>query len=71
MSRPLPFDPVAAARRHWQEAGWVDAAPGMAAVTSLMRAQQLVLARVEAVLRPHGLSFARYEVLMRELGLIQ
>ncbi len=36
----------------------------MAAVTSLMRAQQLVLSRVEAVLKPLGVSFARYEVLM-------
>jgi DNA-binding MarR family transcriptional regulator len=36
----------------------------MAAVTSLMRAQQIVSARVEEVLRPYGLTFARYEVLM-------
>jgi DNA-binding MarR family transcriptional regulator len=60
----LPFDPVAEARRQWQARGWDDAAPGMAAVTSLMRAQQILLARVEEVLRPHALSFARYEVLM-------
>lgn len=61
---PLPFDPVEEARRHWAEHGWADAADGMAAVTSLMRAQAIVLARVEAVLRPLGLTFARYEVLM-------
>jgi DNA-binding MarR family transcriptional regulator len=36
----------------------------MAAVTSLMRAQQIVLTRVDEVLRPLGLTFARYEVLM-------
>jgi DNA-binding MarR family transcriptional regulator len=60
----LPFDPVAEARRHWEEQGWERAAPGMAAVTSVMRAQQIYLARVEAVLRPLGLTFARYEVLM-------
>jgi DNA-binding MarR family transcriptional regulator len=36
----------------------------MAAVTSLMRAQQIMLARVEEVLRPHELTFARYELLM-------
>jgi DNA-binding MarR family transcriptional regulator len=64
MTKPLPFDPVAEARRHWERSGWADAAPGMAAVTSIMRAQQVVLARVDGVLRPHGLSFARYEVLM-------
>lgn len=62
--KALPFDPVAEARRHWERSGWVEAAAGMAAVTSIMRAQQIVLARVEDVLRPHGLSFARYEVLM-------
>ena len=62
--RPLPFDPVAEARRRWVAHGWADAAPGMAAVTSLMRAQQIVLARVEEVLRPFDLTFARYEVLM-------
>jgi DNA-binding MarR family transcriptional regulator len=60
----LPFDPVAEAQRQWSAHGWEHAAPGMAAVTSLMRAQQIVQARVEDVLRPHGLTFARYEVLM-------
>ncbi len=35
----------------------------MLAVTSIMRAQAIVLARVDAVLRPLGLSFARYELL--------
>jgi DNA-binding MarR family transcriptional regulator len=60
----LPFDPVAEARRHWVERGWQDAAAGMAAVTSVMRAHQILLGRVEAVLRPMGLTFARYELLM-------
>ena len=36
----------------------------MAAITSIMRAHQIVLARVEPVLRPFDISFARYEVLM-------
>lgn len=62
--RPLPFDPIAEARRQWQAHGWGEAADGMAAVTSLMRAQQIVLARVEEALRPHELTFARYELLM-------
>lgn len=60
----LPFDPIAQARRLWAEHGWGEAADGMAAVTSLMRAQQIVSARVEEVLRPYRLTFARYEVLM-------
>ncbi len=36
----------------------------MVLVTSLMRAQQIVLSRVDGVLRPLDLTFARYEVLM-------
>jgi DNA-binding MarR family transcriptional regulator len=36
----------------------------MALVTSIMRAQQIMLAEVERVLKPFGLTFARYEVLM-------
>ncbi|UZJ25530.1 MarR family transcriptional regulator [Rhodococcus antarcticus] len=63
-SDPLPLDPIAEARRQWTERGWGEVADGMAAVTSLMRAQQIVLARVEAVLRPRRLTFARYELLM-------
>ena len=60
----LPFDPIAEARRQWEEHGWQDAAPGMAVVTSVMRVQQILLGRVEEVLRPHDLTFARYELLM-------
>lgn len=57
-------DPIALAARNWHRAGWSDAADGMAAVTSVMRVQQLLLALVEDVLRPDALTFARYEVLM-------
>ena len=56
-------DPIELARRNWVEAGWGDAADGMAFVTSLVRAQQLLLGRIEELLRPHGLTFARFEVL--------
>jgi DNA-binding MarR family transcriptional regulator len=61
---PLPFDPIAEARRQWEAHGWGEAAEGMAAVTSLMRAQQIVQARVDEALRPLALTFARYELLM-------
>jgi DNA-binding MarR family transcriptional regulator len=61
---PLPFDPIEEAARLWRDHGWADAAGGMAAVTSLMRAQAIVQARVDDVLRPMQLSFARYELLM-------
>src|SRR5262245_12141068 len=60
----LEFDPIARARQQWVEQGWSDAADGMAAITSLLRGHQIVLARVEATLRPLGVTFARYEVLM-------
>lgn len=65
--RPLPFDPIAEAARQWDAHGWTDATQGMAAVTSVFRAQQLFLARIDAVLKPMGLTFARYEML-RLLG---
>lgn len=61
--RPLPVDPIAEAKRQWVAHGWTHAAPGMTAVTSVMRAHQLWLARVEGALKPFGLSFARYEML--------
>ena len=57
-------DLVAEARRQWRAHGWVGPDRGMAVVISLMRAQQIVLSRLEDVVRPLGLSYARYEVLM-------
>jgi DNA-binding MarR family transcriptional regulator len=60
----LPLDPVEEAHRQWVAHGWEQAAEGMAAVTSIMRAQQILLARADESLRPVGLTFARYEVLM-------
>ena len=58
----LPFDPIDEAAAQWARR-W-DGVPQMHAVTSLMRVQQLVLARLDAILKPHGLSFARYEALV-------
>ena len=62
MSRKLPFDPIDEAARQWG-LRW-EAVEEMHAVTSLMRVQQIVLARLDDVLRPHGLTFARYEALV-------
>jgi DNA-binding MarR family transcriptional regulator len=56
-------DPIELAHRNWVQAGWGEAADGMALVTSIMRVQQLYLGRIETLLRPHGLTFARFEVL--------
>jgi DNA-binding MarR family transcriptional regulator len=61
--RSLHFDAIAEARRQWEDRDWPEAA-AMAACTSIMRAHQIVLARVEAALKPLGLSFARYEALV-------
>ena len=60
--RKLPFDPIDEARRHW-EGRW-GRGDAMAAATAIMRAQQIVLARVDAALRPLDLTFARYEALV-------
>lgn len=56
-------DPIRAAHHQWVRHGWAGAADGMAMVTSLVRVNQLLLERIDAVLRPLGLTFARYEVL--------
>ena len=58
----LAFDPIDEAARQWA-LRW-EGVPQMHAVTSLMRVQQLVLGRLDAILRPHGLTFARYEALV-------
>src|SRR5689334_20559956 len=58
----LPFDPIDEAARQWA-LRW-QAVPQMHAVTSLMRAQQLVINRLDGILKPHGLTFARYEALV-------
>src|SRR3984957_16835958 len=60
----LTFDPIAEARRqrdlHWRS----DATPQMVAVTSIMRPQQTLLHRLNALLEPLDLTFPRYETLM-------
>lgn len=61
--KKLSVDPIAEAARQWTSHGWTDAAAGMSAVTSIIRAQQLLLARIDASLKPFGLSFARFELL--------
>ena len=60
----LAFDPIAEARRQWVAHGWEAAAGGMAAVTSVVRAHQILVSRVDRVLAPHQLTFSRFEVLV-------
>lgn len=63
MSQPLPRDPILDAQHNWERHGWADVAEPMAAITALMRTQQIILQRAETVLKPFGLTFARYEML--------
>lgn len=64
MPPPLPFDPIDEAARQWR-AHWPDSpVAAMAAVTSVMRVQQVMLGRLNEALGPFGLTFARYEALM-------
>jgi DNA-binding MarR family transcriptional regulator len=58
----LPFDPIARAAQTWESR--FGASKAMAAVTTIMRVQQILLAELDALLRPHGLTFARYEALV-------
>jgi DNA-binding MarR family transcriptional regulator len=64
MAGPLRFDPIAEARRQWDRNWGEEATPSMAAVTSIMRAQQIVMARLNELLDPLDLTFPRYEALM-------
>ena len=58
----LPFDPIERAGELWADR--FGSAAAMRAATSIMRAQQLLIARFDATLKPHGLTFARYEALV-------
>jgi DNA-binding MarR family transcriptional regulator len=64
MSGPLSFDPIAEARRQWDTHWDAVATPQMAAVTSIMRAHQIIMARLNAHLESMELTFPRYEALM-------
>jgi DNA-binding MarR family transcriptional regulator len=64
VSDPLAFDPIDEAARQWRSHWSRSAVPSMAAVTSIMRAQQLLLGRLNDLLRPWELTFPRYEALM-------
>lgn len=60
-------DPIAEAIRQWNAHGWESATPGMAAVTTIVRVNRVLVGRVEKALSPLGLTFARFEIL-RLLG---
>jgi DNA-binding MarR family transcriptional regulator len=67
MPQPLNFDPIGRAGELW-ERHWPDQDPdvyaAMRAVTSIMRAHQILIAELDARLRPFGITFSRYEALV-------
>jgi DNA-binding MarR family transcriptional regulator len=64
MSGELDFDPIAEARRQWDEHWGPEAGPSMVAVTSIMRAHQVLLGRLNELLAPWDLTFPQYEALL-------
>ena len=58
------FDPIAEAARNWDAHWGADPVPSMRAVTSIMRVQQILLARLNDELKRFDLTFPRYEALM-------
>jgi DNA-binding MarR family transcriptional regulator len=58
----LPFDPIDRAGEIWETT--FGPATAMRVATSVMRAQQLLLARYDEILKPYELTFARYEALV-------
>ena len=64
MPGPLRFDPIEEAGRQWREHWGPGTVAPMSAVTSIMRVQQILLARLNELLEPYDLTFARYEALM-------
>jgi DNA-binding MarR family transcriptional regulator len=58
----LPFDPIERAAQIWTTR--FGDARAMAAVTAIMRVQQILLAQLDGLLKPYDLTFARYEALV-------
>ncbi|HJQ42024.1 MAG TPA: MarR family transcriptional regulator [Jatrophihabitantaceae bacterium] len=67
MPSPLEFDPIDRAgdlwEQHWPDEP-ADVYAAMRAVTSIMRAHQILIAELDAMLRPFGITFSRYEALV-------
>lgn len=58
----LDFDPIGEARKNWETRGW-GAPDAMVAATSITRAHQILLGRINDALGPLGLNFSRFEAL--------
>ena len=58
----LDFDPIDEASANWRRKKWT-AIDAMAAATSITRAHQILVGRIDSALAPLGLNFSRFEVL--------
>jgi DNA-binding MarR family transcriptional regulator len=65
MAASADNDPILEAYQLWIGNGWEDSADGLAAVTSIMRVNQVLAKRADEILSPADLTFSRYEVLVR------
>jgi DNA-binding MarR family transcriptional regulator len=66
-SSALDFDPIDRAGTLWQShfpGEDDDVYASMRAVTSIMRAHQILIAELDSLLRPYGVTFSRYEALV-------
>jgi DNA-binding MarR family transcriptional regulator len=67
VANPLEFDPIDRAGELWAQ-HWPDEPAevyaSMRAVTSIMRAHQVLIAELDSALRPFGITFSRYEALV-------
>jgi len=64
VQREETIDVIAEASNQWSTHWGERPIASMEAVTSLMRAQQILMQRLNALLREHDLTFPRYEALM-------
>jgi DNA-binding MarR family transcriptional regulator len=64
---PLDFDPIDRAGQLWEQ-HWpgepVEVYASMRAVTSIMRAHQILIGQLDAMLRKYGITFSRFEALV-------
>lgn len=58
----IAFDPIAEAGANWRSRGW-NGTDAMMAATSITRAHQILLGRIDSALAPLKLNFSRFEVL--------
>lgn len=67
MPPSLPFDPIERAGELWEKHSPgepLEVYAAMRAVTSIMRAHQVLIGELDSVLKPYGVTFSRYEALV-------